>query len=128
MWVLLMSLLKQIRSTFEYFRGNNDQIRRTLDPEYAKRLNTPFEEREKPNMNTRQSSIAVVRRLFKVGRQLVERRLKTLRRLFHPLPAEVWSMLNNSDAYFSILLSTNIFFCSRSAENVLYYHRFSLNF
>ena len=96
MWVLLMSLLKQIRSTFEYFRGNNDQIRRTLDPEYAKRLNTPFEEREKPNMNTRQSSIAVVRRLFKVGRQLVERRLKTLRRLFHPLPAEVWSMLKNS--------------------------------
>ena len=46
-------------------------------------------------MNTRQSSIAVVRRLFKVGRQLVERRLKTLRRLFHPLPAEVWSMLKN---------------------------------
>ena len=31
-----------------------------------------------------------------MGRQLVERRLKHLRRLFHPLPAEVWSMLKNS--------------------------------
>ena len=41
-----------------------------------------------------------------MGPQMVERRLKTLRRLFHPLPAEVWSMLKNTDAYFhfSILL------------------------
>ena len=49
---------------------------------------------------TRQFSIAVVRRLFKMVRQMVERRLKSLRRLFHPLFAEVWSMLKNSDAYF----------------------------
>ena len=45
---------------------------------------------------TRQSEIAVVRRLFKMGRQMAERRWKTLRRLFHPLPAEVWSVLKNS--------------------------------
>ena len=53
-----------------------------------------------------------------MGRQLVERRLKTLRRLFHPLPAEVWSMLKNSDAYFP-------FFRQRAQRgNFLYYHRF----
>ena len=45
---------------------------------------------------TRQLDIAVVRRLFKMGLKSVERRLKTLRRLFHPLPAEIWSMLKNS--------------------------------
>ena len=72
---------------------------------------------------TRQSEIAVVRRLFKMSRQLVERRLTTLRR-FHPLPAEVWSMLKNSDAYFPFFHFTYIFFCARSAENCLCYHRF----
>ena len=49
---------------------------------------------------TRQFSIAVVRRLFKMGLQMVERRWNTLRRLFHPLPAEMWSMLIYDDAYF----------------------------
>ena len=34
---------------------------------------------------TRQLGIAVVRRLFKMGPKMVERRLKTVRRLFHPL-------------------------------------------
>ena len=49
---------------------------------------------------TRHFQIAVVRRLFKMGLKKVERRLKTLRRLFHPLPAEMWSMLKYADAYF----------------------------
>ena len=50
-------------------------------------------------MLTRPSPIAVVRRLFKMGLKSVERRLiKTLRRLFHPLPAEIWSMLIYDDA------------------------------
>ena len=44
-------------------------------------------------LGTRQSEIAVVRRLFKMGRQMLERRSKTLRRLFHPPSAQVWSLL-----------------------------------
>ena len=35
-----------------------------------------------------------------MGPKMVERRLTTLRRLFHPLPAEMWSMLFYDDAYF----------------------------
>ena len=50
---------------------------------------------------TRQWGIAIVRCWFKMGLQLVERRLKTLRRLFQPLPAEVWSMLKNSATLFA---------------------------
>ena len=50
--------------------------------------------------------------------------LKTLRRLFHPLPAEVWSMLKTPTPIFNFFQFTNIFFCLRSAENVSYYHRF----
>ena len=42
---------------------------------------------------TRQSGIAVVRRLFKMGPKSCLRRLKTVRRLFHPLPVEMCAML-----------------------------------
>ena len=64
-------------------------------------------------MNTRQSVIAVVRRLFKIGAKTVERRLKTLRRLFHPSPAEMRSMLIYDDAYFPFLLFY-MYFLSRA--------------
>ena len=53
--------------------------------------------------STRRYGIAVVRRLFKMGPKMVQRRLRTLRRLLPPLPAaELWSMLKNADAYFSL--------------------------
>ena len=69
---------------------------------------------------TRQSEIAVVRRLFKMGRKMVERRLKTVRRLLHPLLVEMCAMLENDDAYFPVLLFYYYFFLTaRSAENVL---------
>ena len=44
----------------------------------------------------RQFLIAVVRRFFKMGPRMVERRLKTLRRLFNPLPGKMRSMLKSS--------------------------------
>ena len=53
---------------------------------------------------TRQLGIAVVRRLFKMGPKMVERRLKTVRRLLHPLLVEMCAMLKNDDAYFPFLL------------------------
>ena len=56
---------------------------------------------------TRQLGIAVVRRLFKMGPKMVERRLKTVRRLLHPLLVEMCAMLKNDDAYFPFLL----FYC-----------------
>ena len=46
--------------------------------------------------STRQSAIAVVRRLFKMGPKMVERRLKTVRRLFHPLLVAMCAMLKKS--------------------------------
>ena len=74
---------------------------------------------------TRQSVIAVVRRLFKMGPKMVERRLKTVRRLFHPLLVAMCAMLKNGttliqfpprqevcDAY----LRRRQFFGARSAE------------
>ena len=74
---------------------------------------------------TRHLGIAVVRRLFKMGPKMVERRLKTVRRLFHPLLVEMCAMLKNSatlivpaprqevcDAY----LRRRQFFGARSAE------------
>ena len=76
-------------------------------------------------MCTRHLPIAVVRRLFKMGPKMVERRLKTVRRLFHPLLVEMCAMLKNSatllvpaprrevcDAY----LRQRQFFGARSAE------------
>ena len=45
--------------------------------------------------STRHFQIAVVRRLNEMGPKTVERRLNTLRRLFHPFLAEMWSMLKN---------------------------------
>ena len=78
-----------------------------------------------PFSNTRQSQIAVVRRLFKMGLKSALRRLKTLRRLFHPLLVAMSAMLKNSatlivsaprqvvcDAY----LRRRQFFGARSAE------------
>ena len=53
---------------------------------------------------TRHLGIAVVRRLFKMGPKMVERRLKTVRRLLHPLLVEMCAMLKNDDAYFPFLL------------------------
>ena len=44
---------------------------------------------------TRQYAIAVVRRLFKMGPKMVERRLKTVRRFFHPLLVAMNAMLKN---------------------------------
>ena len=44
----------------------------------------------------RQLVIAVVRSLNQMRPKMVERRLKSLRRLFHSLPAEIWSMLKKS--------------------------------
>ena len=74
---------------------------------------------------TRQSAIAVVRRLFKMVPKMVERRLRIVRRLFHPLIVEMCAMLKNSatlivpaprqevcDAY----LRRRQFFGARSAE------------
>ena len=55
----------------------------------------------------------------KPGPKMVERRLKTVRRLFHPLPVEMCAMLISDDAYFSFFHFTNIFLTARSAENVL---------
>ena len=55
-------------------------------------------------MITRHFAIAVVRRLFKMGPKMVERRLKTVRRLLHPLLVEMCAMLKNDDAYFPFLL------------------------
>ena len=51
---------------------------------------------QKLSETTRHLLIAVVRCLFEMGRKTVERRLKSLRRLFLSLPAEIWSMLKNS--------------------------------
>ena len=50
--------------------------------------------------STRHFAIAVVRRFFKMGPEMVERRLKTVRRLFHPLHVVMCAMLNSDDAYF----------------------------
>ena len=58
---------------------------------------------------TRQSAIAVVRRLFKMGLKSSLRRLKTVRRLFHPLPVEMCAMLISDDAYFSFSHFTSFF-------------------
>ena len=54
--------------------------------------------------NTRHFGIAVVRRLFFLGPKTCGRRLKTFRRLFHPSPAAMWSMLISDDAYFPFFL------------------------
>ena len=77
------------------------------------------------NTCSRQSKIAVVRRLFKMGLKSVQRRLKTVRRLFHPLLIAMCAMLKNvttlivsaprqvvCDAYFR----RRQFFGARSAE------------
>ena len=74
---------------------------------------------------TRQLGIAVARRIFKMGPKMVERRLKTVRRLFHPLLVAMCAMLKNvttliqfpprqevCDAY----LRRRQFFGARSAE------------
>ena len=76
-------------------------------------------------LSTRQFGIAVVRRLFKMGLKSALRRLKTVRRLFHPLLVEMCAMLKNSatlilpaprqevcDAY----LRRRLFFGARSAK------------
>ena len=52
----------------------------------------------------RHFGIAVVRRFLKMGPKMVERRLKTVRRLLHPLLVEMCAMLKNDDAYFPFLL------------------------
>ena len=75
--------------------------------------------------STRQSGISVVRRLFKMGLKSVQRRLKNVRRLFHPLLVAMCAMLKNGttliqfpprqevcDAY----LRRRQFFGARSAE------------
>ena len=66
--------------------------------------------------STRRSAIAVVRRFFKMGPKMVERRLKTVRRLFHPLPVEMCAMLISDDAYFSFFHFTSFlnFFLNRA--------------
>ena len=74
---------------------------------------------------TRHLGVAVVLRLFKMGPKMVERRLKTVRRLLHPLLVEMCAMLKNvttliqfqprqevCDAY----LRRRQFFGARSAE------------
>ena len=84
--------------------------------------------------STRHSEIAVVRRLFKMGLKSSLRRLKTVRRLFHPLPVEMCAMLKNGttliqfpprhgvcDAFFR----RRQFFSARSAEIFLRYMPFS---
>ena len=81
-----------------------------VDPEhnFAMRYQ-PIEKNAKfSQFNTRQSEIAVVRRLFKMGLKSVQRRLKTVRRLFHPLLVAVCAMLKN---------------CARSAKNVLIFFK-----
>ena len=75
--------------------------------------------------STRRSAIAVVRRFFKMRLKSVQRRLKTVRRLFHPLLVAMCAMLKNGttliqfpprqevcDAY----LRRRQFFGARSAE------------
>jgi hypothetical protein len=62
---------------------------------------------------TRRSVIGVGRRLLEMGRKLAEQRSKSLRRLFHLLSAEIWSMLQKS---------------ARSTENVFENHWFPLMF
>ena len=52
------------------------------------------------NISTRHSVIAVVRRLFKMGLKSCLRRLKIVRRLFHPRLVEMSAMLIYDDAYF----------------------------
>ena len=64
------------------------------------RLFVPGCEDNSDSESTRHSTIAVVRRLFKMGLKSVERRLKTLRRLFHPLLVGTCAMLIYDDAYF----------------------------
>ena len=49
---------------------------------------------------TRHLGFAVVRRLFKMGPKMVERRLKAVRRLLHPLLVAMCAMLISDDAYF----------------------------
>ena len=44
---------------------------------------------------TRRCEIAVVRRLFKMKPKMAQRRLKTVRRLFHPLLVAMCAMLKN---------------------------------
>ena len=74
-----------------------------------------------PKIHTRQSRIAVVRRLFKMGLKSALRRLKTLRRLFHPLLVAMSAMLKNSatlivSAPRQAYLRRRQFFGARSAE------------
>ena len=52
-----------------------------------------------------------------MGPKIVERRVKTVRRLFHPLPVKWCAMLIYDDAYFRFPHFTIIFFGARSAEN-----------
>ena len=74
---------------------------------------------------TGQSGIAVVRRFFKMGPKMVERRLKIVRRFFHPLLFEMCAMLKNSATLFvpaprqevcEAYLRRRQFFGARSAE------------
>ena len=69
-------------------------------------------------MLTRPSPIAVVRRLFKMGLKSVERRLKTLRRLFARSAKILWPMLKNADAYFPFFHFYYIFTLARAARKI----------
>ena len=71
-------------------------------------------------MLTRPSPIAVVRRLFKMGLKSVERRLKTLRRLFARSAKILWPMLKNADAYFPFFHFYYIFTLARAARKFFY--------
>ena len=69
---------------------------------------------------TRRWGIAVVRRLFKMGLKSVERRLKTLRRLFARSAKILWPMLKNADAYFPFFHFYYIFTLARAARKFFY--------
>ena len=59
---------------------------------------------EKTSDLHRFSSQTLVRRLLRLGPGSLERRLKTLRRLFHPLLREMCAVFIYDDAYFPFLL------------------------
>ena len=68
-------------------------------------------------MISRHFAIAVVRRLFKMGPKMVERRLKTVRRLLHPLLVEMCAILKNDDGNSGVTSNTeNTFWNVRNVE------------
>ena len=105
--------------SYAFFKSQNDDPPRAHTITWRRPKHFSREAIQYYLITSRQSAIAVVRRLFKMGPKMVERRLKTVRRLFHPLPVEMCAMLISDDAYFSFFHFTNIFLTARSAENVL---------